>query len=554
MIISDFYIYDFCQDKAGHFIFSPQANIIVSKDSKVGKSCLLKSLFYTLGLDLHNSFAQGWHLEELVFKVKYEHKGKKGYIIRSKNIFYVDDKSSPLDEKSYSRWLLQLLDLNIKLPTKNSDQLHTPYASAVLAPFYIDQDSSWKGVPYKNTVSSLQMYTPGTFPVKVFEGLFGILNEEQIHYEEEKARLITDKQKVDNKVKVLIDLRNTFIHSSIKTPSVDIKNIEKQLRLWLADTEALRQDIDKEKREIYQIQLAITHEEMDKEEMLQLLKATDHTFSNIEYRCTLCHSVLTREQSQQRLKLSGNKYGILQYLAKYQQKIEDKQHSLALHMENLEQLQAKYAAIKQNLESNKEWLNMQNIIEANAQYLLNEKYLEIAQNLRIEAASLANRIEGINKSLTKLKQSSQQLKEQLKTSFQTIISSLRDVFSDIKIDSIEFLKFKSIADSGTQLNQLFFSNYIAYSHLLIFYSKIKFVIGMDSPITTETSSDNLQKMYRIIEQYLLKTDNQTIVAMLEDKLVYLKGSYHLIKLSKPLLSSQDVDSIKKEFSCMFPQG
>ena len=47
MIITDFLIYEPQKEHGAHFSLSPKANIIVSDDSKVGKSCLLKSLFYT---------------------------------------------------------------------------------------------------------------------------------------------------------------------------------------------------------------------------------------------------------------------------------------------------------------------------------------------------------------------------------------------------------------------------------------------------------------------------------------------------------------------------
>lgn len=552
MIITDFFIYEPQKEHGAHFSLSSKANIIVSDDSKVGKSCLLKSLFYTLGLDIKNSFAQGWHSEELLFKIKYKHNSKNGYIIRSKDLFYVDTEKEPLDEKGFATWLMKLFGLDIKLPLKQIDALHTPYASAILAPFYIDQDSSWKGIPFKNTVSSLQMYSPGSFPQKVFEGLFGISDDKQIALEEKHTQIVAQKKEVDKQLQVLIDLSHSFVKQDIQSPLINIQCVENNIKLWISETESLRSEIDKEKNAIFSLQQDIDSCEMDKEEMLKLLEETDRMFRKIEHRCSQCHSILTKEQSQQRLKLSGNKYSILQYLNECKQKIIKKQKDLQEHFAHLRDLNQRYTEINKKLQKDKESLSVQNVIEANTQALLKEKYFAIAKDLRASSADYSNQIKFIEKELLQLKKETLKLKKEIEVSFKTAMSHLRTYFPDIKIDEVKFLKFTSISDSGTRLNQLFFSIYIVYFHLLIKYAKIQFILGLDSPITTEPSDNNLKKMYTLIEQYLLKENVQTIVVMLRDKLPYLTSKYHLIELTKPILGSKDIAYIRSEFDCMFP--
>lgn len=552
MIITDFFIYEPQKEHGAHFSLSPKANIIVSDDSKVGKSCLLKSLFYTLGLDIKNSFAQGWDSEKLLFKVKYKHNGKNGYIIRSRDLFHVDTEKEPLDEKGFATWLMNLFGLDIKLPLKQVEALHTPYVSAILAPFYIDQDSSWKGTPFKNTVSSLQMYAPGSFPLKVFEGLFGISNDQQIALEEKQAQIVAQKKEIDKRLQVLLDLSYSFIQQDIQSPLVNIKYVENNIKLWIAETESLRNEIDKEKNAIFSLQRDIDSCEMDKEEMLRLLEETDRMFRKIEHRCSLCHSVLTKEQSQQRLKLSGNRYSILQYLNECKQKIVKKQKDLQKHFDYLRNLNQRYTKINEKLQKDKESLSVQNVIEANSQALLRKKYFSIAKDLRASSANCSNQIKNLEKELIQLKKETLKLKKEIEASFETAISHMLTYFPDIKIDEVRFLKFTSISDSGTRLNQLFFSIYIIYFHLLIKYAKIQFILGLDSPITTEPSDNNLKKMYTLIEQYLLKEGTQTIVVMLRDKLSYLTSQYHLINLAKPILGPKDIEQIRAEFDCMFP--
>lgn len=547
MIITEFIIYDFKHERGIRIPFVNGANIILSDDSKVGKSCLLKSIFYTFGLDVKKSFGNGWNYEEMLFKVKYLHNGQSGYIVRFIDRFYVDTEEKALNERGYSIWLLNLLGLNIKLPLKQVDGLTPPYASATLAPFYVDQDSSWKGIPYRNTVSSLQMYTAGSFPQKVFEGLFGISNDKIIEKEEEKARLSSEKKEIQNKINVLGSLRNSFIHQKVQSPAVNIQQIEKEIASWLKYTQSLRDKIEEYKRGIYKAQLTINTLELDKKEMLQVLKDTQNLFKHIEYRCSQCNSILTKEQSQQRLKLSCNEHSIALHIDSLEEEIQKQKKEIDKNTQFLDALENRYLEIKSMVEEKQEQLNFQNYVEANTEYLIKEKYIGISNQLWEDKGVLDGKLSAIEHELKDLRKKTQALKNTIETTFRTTLKDLMLNFPDIPLKNMKFLDFHTISDSGTQLNQVFFSVYIIYFHLLITYAKIQFTIGLDSPITSETSGINLEKMYTVIESYLFKAPVQSLVVMLKDKLVYLKEKYHTIELTKPILQSSHIAEIRSEF-------
>ncbi len=547
MIITEFIIYDFKHERGIRIPFVNGANIILSDDSKVGKSCLLKSIFYTFGLDVKKSFGNGWNYEEMLFKVKYLHNGQSGYIVRFIDRFYVDTEEKALNERGYSIWLLNLLGLNIKLPLKQVDGLTPPYASATLAPFYVDQDSSWKGIPYRNTVSSLQMYTAGAFPQKVFEGLFGISDDKIIEKEEEKARLSSEKKEIQNKINVLGSLRNSFIHQKVQSPAVNIQQIEKEIASWLKYTQSLRDKIEEYKRGIYKAQLTINTLELDKKEMLQVLKDTQNLFKHIEYRCSQCNSILTKEQSQQRLKLSCNEHSIALHIDSLEEEIQKQKKEIDKNTQFLDALENRYLEIKSMVEEKQEQLNFQNYVEANTEYLIKEKYIGISNQLWEDKGVLDGKLSAIEHELKDLKKKTQALKNTIETTFRTTLKDLMLNFPDIPLKNMKFLDFHTISDSGTQLNQVFFSVYIVYFHLLITYAKIQFTIGLDSPITSETSGINLEKMYTVIESYLFKASVQSLVVMLKDKLVYLKEKYHTIELTKPILQSSHIAEIRSEF-------
>lgn len=54
MIIKRFVIVDLNNGLANEFNFSPNSNVIFSRNGTVGKSSLLKSIYYCLGMNIKN--------------------------------------------------------------------------------------------------------------------------------------------------------------------------------------------------------------------------------------------------------------------------------------------------------------------------------------------------------------------------------------------------------------------------------------------------------------------------------------------------------------------
>jgi len=55
---------------------------------------------------------------------------------------------------------------------------------------------------------------------------------------------------------------------------------------------------------------------------------------------------------------------------------------------------------------------------------------------------------------------------------------------------------------------------------------------------------------KIIEKYILKSDEQSFVVMLEDKIATLENpeNYHYINLQKPILKKDKYDELINEFA------
>ncbi len=80
---------------------------------------------------------------------------------------------------------------------------------------------------------------------------------------------------------------------------------------YLRETDEISERIQKITKEIEKNKLKLDILKQDKEEISNLLNDTDERFNEIEYECSYCHSILTREQSLTRLELEDNRITII---------------------------------------------------------------------------------------------------------------------------------------------------------------------------------------------------------------------------------------------------
>ncbi|MBO1005649.1 endonuclease, partial [Pseudogracilibacillus auburnensis] len=171
MIIKSFSIIDYKNKEAASYKFSDQINLVVSQDNTMGKSSLLKSLYFNLGFQI-KQFPSKWNPTDMFFQITVIINGKKHIISRQNKLFKIDGRNEPLNEREYSDWLQEKLNTNMELPNVRNKELSNAYSSAVILPFYIDQDDSWDGIMYRRVSNALGQYH--NIPQTIFEYLFGL--------------------------------------------------------------------------------------------------------------------------------------------------------------------------------------------------------------------------------------------------------------------------------------------------------------------------------------------------------------------------------------------
>ncbi len=551
MIIKKIIIIDSNYQEANTFEFSPKANIITAKKNTQGKSCLLKSIYYAFGLDI-KTFKEDWQPTKKMFKIFYEHNGKEGSILRFKDRIWIDDNPDSLDLKEYSKWLSELLNLKIKLPLKNTDDYDEVYPSAYILPFYVDQDNSWSGIIYKNVVNELGAYNSDYIPKSMFEYIFKISNEEILQLEEEQNQLNNEKSSLIIRKNSIQELKDHFI-SDVEPIVFDEEEAKEYIKKYLYYSQRIIEKIQVKQNTIYDLEIKLDKLKLELMEIEEIINCIDTEYDEIKTRCKYCHSELTINQSIQRLKLSNNKYDLglkKEQLKRNIAKVEEKITNLLDEKAGLEE---DYLSLLQIAEIRQKEYSLNEYIENKAKSMTRNNYYKIEDKLNLDISHLEDDIKNIQMAINEKRKAQKSLQESITGSFEGLKTKLNAKFPTVNMTTHSFLEFKGIKNSGATKNAEYFMLYIIYLKLLIEYAIIKIPIGLDSVIKDEVDENNKNNFYKIIEKYILQSDEQSFVVMLDDKISTLENptDYNYISLEKPILKKEKYDELNDEFKVVY---
>lgn len=126
--------------------FHPQRNLITGEND-VGKSSIIKSIYHSLGADVH--FDDVWERADAISLLTFSYDSRDYKILRSRNHFGLFDAQGTLLQsfdsiiKGLSPHLAKLFNNKLQLKQSQTNQ-RIPVSPAIqFLPFYIDQDKSW---------------------------------------------------------------------------------------------------------------------------------------------------------------------------------------------------------------------------------------------------------------------------------------------------------------------------------------------------------------------------------------------------------------------------
>ena len=541
MIIEYIVIYDYINERINKFDFDSKTNILISDGNIVGKSSLMKSIYFNLGYSI-KVWPEDWCTDNMMFQLMVRNEGTKHSITRHKNLFYIDGNQAVLNEKEYSLWFQKFLNISIKIKKKTPKELSDVYSSEVLLPFYIDQDKSWSGYLFSKSSDSFGRYN--SCVKDIFDIYFGISNHQILELEIRKSERKSELTTLIQKLEVIKTLGKEY--PGFKEP---IKRSEKQglsedsVNEYLNRINILTSSTIEINNKLFDNDIMIDELKIENLELEKMKKKYEDNLKDINYTCTQCNSKLTIEQSVRRFKIRNNLYEIVYLIEENKKKIsqyEEKRMALRSTKEEILVDQKYYEEQSKNY---KLFTDIESYIAEEANQKLALSYLKMEEDLIKQKYLIDEDILKISKDIAKKKREIKKKRDAINQKYVYLINEYEKYFGDIKLSDIKFYDFKEITGSGIYGNKILLAIYTLYANLTNEFSNHKLPFAMDSFIKNEIAAEQGKQMFAFLEQYYLTLQSQTFFSIIEDNKKYLiKENYHFINLSKPILNELDTQN------------
>jgi|GEM_PF-940562 conserved hypothetical protein len=546
LIINSILVVDYRSEKANKFSFSDSANLLVSSTNGEGKSSLVKSIYYALGINL-KSFPKNWEADNYIFQLEISIDNKKFLIKRHNKVMSALDGEDVRIFKNfneYSKWFQAKVGLNLELFNKNNDESSLASVEALFSPMYIDQDKSWDGKLFKDSFEGLGRYKPNVFPKSVFDYYLGLSSNQIIEKENEKNEYLKELDLINGRISQVQSVYETYrIQKNVtKTIPKNFKELKKEIEFYIQKTDEFSEKVIKQTGELSNERTKLDILMQDFEELKKLSSKTTERFSEIKHECVYCHSVLTREQSLTRLELVDNELAINAQKDNILQKIKKSEKVVKEKEEEVEKLQKVFIEYHNQLTELKHLSDIDEYVNQNV--LLELKKLEIQENNKRNKLDILLGV--LKKEIGSLKRELNQRGKKIEGEYEVLKNEISIQIGSTGITDKKFRDFTKLKGSGTNLNKDLLTLFLVYMNLIDSKSSFGLPFAIDSFVKNETDTRVLEKMFKAIDTKFLTLSNQTFFSIIEENLKFISSSVNRINIKTPLLKSENYKNIIKE--------
>lgn len=552
MLFKEILIADINTHKAYRQQFSAGLNVVTSKDNHVGKSSLLKSLYYTLGAEVE--YDHEWDKSSKLYILTFEVKKKEYRIVRFCKRFAVFCQGKLLlltdsVTKELSPLLEKIFGFAVYLPSKKTAKVELSPPAFSFLPYYIDQDNGWSGLydsfsnidqykkddRIKSLYYHLKIYTKTTVQEMADRDR---LKDEIINLEADRDRVYTILLALTEEVRNL--------------PSVqDLEELESNLDIPKKRIKTLITKLGKLRNQIQHLETALaqhTHQLQTIREYREIKAKHQSNSPKTENICPRCGYIFDDELYRI----------ILENYSSTSEEYLDQQIQLIIDSINADLKHAKHEYVKLSQRIKKEetsfkvqqdtfdtYIRQRGLQKSIARF--NEKLTEI----RAQITKNQDDIEKLNKSIRSMPNKKEIEAKYIECVKANIIHL--GAWSEKYEKKIKLLN--PIIAQGTLENKIILAQVISLFQTMDHFKTnvIRFPFVVDSPRAKEPSIESSKEILKMISEINMLP--QVILATMDyqDFSEGLPAPARIIELSEQrhLLNSEDYDSNISEIDSMF---
>ncbi|WP_195318359.1 hypothetical protein [Weissella cibaria] len=553
MYIKNIQVLDHIRGEAASFDFSYGVNLITSLENGQGKSSIIKSIMYALGFDV-KKFPNGWNYQSYEYRITLDFNGSVHTVKRinstKRGYFFIDDTKDALTTIEFSNWLQKQLGLSMKLPEKDGS-LGIANTTALLVPFYLDQDSSWSGILYKNTSNALNMYDEAM--TKILEYYLGISSKELLNLEEREERTKRELEPLKSRLKAFEGIDEL---KSIQDYTIDFgfdpDDLVRESNRLVKNVNALLRKL----RTYSQMRIAKLAELNDAREQLSAVnelikfnraallgrKKEFENASNIEWQ---------KNVIRQQFRLEDD----FRNLGAIKQTLDIKIKQITVDVAGI--WKAKEALVEE-IENRKSILKNSQMLKNIDDYVNRKSRYEATQILLHKRNDTQNAVivkeaelKGLQLDIRRKRKGLNKRKLSLASEYNGRISEfLRQLNFNSNSTKLPFLKIQTVKGSGSSNSADYFVHYIAYFALLSEAFKnisLSMPFLIDSFIKNETSTNNIQGLFDILFEELTKYTGQSFVSLIQENLKYIPNydEFNMVQIPVPIMDKKTYQELEQ---------
>ncbi len=554
LIVSSITIVDLTNKEAKRISFSPQKNLLTSVQNHLGKSIVMKSIYYTLGAEVY--FSNTIKKTNLLTYMDFELDKQKYRICRFKYDFtlysngvFVSHFSSVAD---FEEKLCDMFDLEINLVGKDESGtiVKCPPAFYFL-PYYIDQENGWSTNSYSfNNITMFdlpQRKNSYFFHLGVFDKNYVEISKRKKANDRLKGKLEKDNEKY---ITVIETLRNGLDDMEL---SFDIQTLERNISTRQQEITILLDNIAKVRKDLVETEDQLVQLEQEKAILSKLIKSKKPLTSideNEILECPRCGMHFERSVSNKLEKLY-----LLESINDDYANISTEQKKLK---RRIEKLHSSFVDKQKILESFEK--NLANDKEEYDAYIKSKATNQLLKEYREKVGENISEIERLNKDTTEINKQIKIYTDEKTKANQAYSSNFNKLSINLDIpkeqigENIE--PGSSVSASGAYGPRCKIAQMLAFvqTQKKLNNKTISFPLVIDSPNALEQDKSHLATVMKTLMTWD-KTDNQIIVASIEGKDIASSiDGVNIIELNNPqdhLLNQQEYILHENEISEIF---
>ena len=285
----DLLIADLQNHTARYQRFEKGLNVVTSVDNHVGKSSLLKSLYYTLGAEIE--FDSVWDKHSKLYVVTLSVDEKEYRVVRLMKRFAVFEgkrllKLTESVTKDLAQLLSKIFDFAVYLPNKETGKVEMAPPAFTFMPYYIDQDKGWSGL--YESFASINQYKR-TDRIKSLYYHLNIYTKQTVELMAEKDRLKEKVESLQTEEKRLNTILSALQGEIDNLPPAEtVQELDMQLVLPQKRIEKLVSQIGEIRNEIQILETSVAQHEYQLNIIKEYVSLKSDTHQNKRYIQHVC--------------------------------------------------------------------------------------------------------------------------------------------------------------------------------------------------------------------------------------------------------------------------